>query len=386
MLRLVQLAAAAASLAPLSQAFLLPPTVSSVSSVSIDNNALLDAFHHSDVLSVALPCAGCPVMSTVIDGVVRDPGPVENYLEFNLTFTRGKQGDTLLLNGHQAYPFDPLSELFQGTLHAYQYAKVPSGIYQAGLADLGYAIAIHHHVEKAGDPANPLNIVEIRLKVIDMMGGHVVGGMSVIQVKLLETPSRALMLGDVQLAPSTTSMNPSKFHQLNQCSSLRCAWKAWKASLKDKLSKHKGCAGMRPHHMFMPFDLNKAGHTDRPHHSFHPSHHHNHHHHKQSGFGRFLRGAVLRVLIPVMIGLALGATASVIGIVVGHIVGHIAIFIWRVLFRRGQSASYTRVESDDTNDDDEDDETKAFLANGEAPPVYEHAPVYEEVTPEKPSE
>ena len=375
MLRLVQLAAAVASLAPLSQAFLLPPTVSSV---SIDNNALLDAFHHTEELSVGLPCPGCPVLVTVIDGAVRDPGPgVENFLAFNLTFARGKQGDILLLNDHQAYPFDPLSEIYQGTLHAPQYAKVPTGIYQSGLANLGYAISIHHPSEKAGDAANPLNIVEIRLKVIDMEG-YVIKGMSVIEVKLLETPSGALMLGDVQLAPSTTSMNPNKS---SQCKSMLCAWKAWKASLKDKLSKHKGCAGMRPHSS-TPAELNKVDHTNRPHHSFHPHHHHNHHHHKHGRFGRFLRLVVLRVFIPVMIGLAIGATASVVGIVVGHI----AICIWRVLFRRGQSASYTRVESEATNDDNDDDETKAFLANGEAPPVYEHAPVYEEVTSEKASE
>jgi hypothetical protein len=368
MLRLVQLAAAVASLAPLSQAFLIPST--SLAAASNPHHGLVDVFHHGDELRTNVPCPGCPITSDTIDQAIRDDPKTRKFIEVNVTLSRNEQGDSLLLNGQQAYPFTLSSEIFQGKLHANQILmSFPAGRSLVGSVDLGYAITIHHPSEKAGDAANPLDMVEVRLQIIDMDGFQIKDWPG-LTVKLLETQDHHLMMQTVEVSTSTKSGSPG------QCNTMMCAWKAWRQALKDRLPKHKGCGGRRPAHEISATEIEQGG---RPHHGFHHKFHHDHHHH-HAGLARFFRAAVIRVFIPIMIGLFIGATASVVGIIVGHM----AIFVWRVLFRRGQRSSYTRVEAEtvDDDDDEEDDETKSFIPNQEAPPVYEEAPVYAE----KPSE
>ena len=83
-----------------------------------------------------------------------------------------------------------------------------------------------------------------------------------------------------------------------------------------------------------------------------------------------------------MIGVVVGVTTSLIGMVVGHLV----VFIWRVLFRRGQRGQYRKVQQEDAVTEG-DEETKTFLDHQGPPPTYEEAPSYENaVVDEKASE
>ena len=82
-----------------------------------------------------------------------------------------------------------------------------------------------------------------------------------------------------------------------------------------------------------------------------------------------------------MIGVVVGVTTSLIGMVVGHLI----VFLWRVLFRRGQRGQYRKVQQEETAA--EEDETKSFIEHHGPPPTYEEAPAYEEaVVSEKASE
>lgn len=351
---LVQLAAAVACLAPVSQAFLLPPTIS-------PDVVRLDTAGDADGVVALVACPGCPLPTSVFDMLVPAPDvEIQTSLRFTVSVTHGKEGDAVLLNGHQAYPVIPTSDIFRGALSADQLGKTPVGSWDfVASRELGYALHIHHPQETSGDPAHPLNIVEMRLEIIDV-GGKDIHGIPSLEVKLLETPSGGLMLADAALGPPRA---------MKQCTTMFCAWKE---QLKDRLSKLKHCAGMRPHHGVKnpSHHANALSQPHHPHHGFHP-----HHHHKHSGFSRFVRAAVLRVFIPVMIGLVIGATASVVGIAVGQL----AICVYRALFRRGARPAYTPVESDANAEA----ETKSFLAHQDAPPVYEDAPAYEEAAAPK---
>jgi hypothetical protein len=146
----------------------------------------------------------------------------------------------------------------------------------------------------------------------------------------------------------------------------------------------KGCGSKSRPEPARVVSFHGKHHGDHGEHS-HPRPHGPHrpyrHHHKHGGFARFLRGVVLHVFIPVLIGIMVGITASLIGMVVGHI----AIFVWRLLFRRGQQARYTRVQQDDAVIEESNDETKSFLDHQGPPPVYPEPPVYTEAD-EKTSE
>lgn len=360
--RLDYLAAAITGLAGVSQAFLLPPSIaaSSVSVAPSMDRILTDTLHHAEELSVAITCPGCPVPANMLNRVAEKP---ESILRLNMSFSHEQEVDRLLANGVSIYPSDIGLGILPPALLVDQLVKTPSGWEFTGSYLASYTLTTIRPAPS--NPKQPLRVVQTSLNIMSVNGQNV--DVPNLTVRLLEAPDGALMLDDASLTPSTPA---------NGCTSFICAWKAY---IKDKFSKPKGCSGMhRPHHGAIG---STAG-PGRTHHRPHFFHSH-HHHHKHTGFMKFLHVAVVRVLLPVMLGVVIGATASVVGIVVGHIV----IFIWRTLFRRGQRQAYSRIQLDDTNEGDVEEESKSLVQNQDAPPVYEDAPGYEEaVISEKASE
>jgi len=370
---------AATALVATAQSFLLPPTITSADKDIINTLPFEDAVNIKDRI-IEVDCPGCPVVISDIEGKMHSV-QAESVLRLNFSLSLN-ENDQLFMNDVQIYPIDPRNTpLMMEPLTADQLVKSPAGTWEyAASPKLGYALAVSHPAVSSNN--EQLNLVNIKMEILEV-ADKFINGMDAVVMKLLETPSGKLMIGDVDIIPIPVS-NPSNPTDNNQeCTTMLCKWRA---IIADKLAKVKGsikgCAGKaRP-----GAHGSKHGSGVRPHGHGRPRPHGPHrphrHHHRHGGFSRFLRSIVLHVFIPIMIGVVVGVTTSLIGMVVGHLI----IFIWRVLFRRGQRGQYHRVQQEAV-DKEEDDETKSFLNHQGPPPTYEEAPAYEEaVADEKTSE
>ncbi|ESZ93064.1 hypothetical protein SBOR_6539 [Sclerotinia borealis F-4128] len=352
---------AGAALATLTQAFLLPPTISKVDS-DIVNALSFDAAIEADGRMLAVDCPGCPVFARDHQGGRHDLKAV-NRLMFNFSVSHDNGLDRVLLNGLQFYPIDMESSLER--LTAPQMIKTTESKWvQAAEPDLGYALRIHKPISYSKQDQidliiATLEIIEVRNTFVDTVDS--------IDLKILTTSSGKLMIGDAQVTP-----RPPKSHLSNpaddgqECTTLLCKWRA---IITDKLSAlKKGCGGKAQpdaHH-------NRPQGNGRPgphsHHGGHGDHGRPHRFsHKHHSITRFLRGVVLHVIIPVIVGIVAGITASLVGMMVGHVV----IFVWRSLFRRGSQGSYTKVQQEDVVVEEGIEEDKSLIQHQGPPPVYE---------------
>jgi hypothetical protein len=368
-MRNIQLGAAVALVAT-TQAFFIPPIITSVDDDIINTLPFEDAMAIEDRV-VDIDCPGCPVLTTDIQGHMHS-SQVESLLRFNLTIAHN-EFDQLLLNGAPIYPINIEStpsniladQLVQSSAGTWEYSTSP---------ELGYAIRVHHPATTSNQ--DELDLIAINFEILDV-GGVIVDGVPSIDIKLLETPSGKLMIGDADALPATIpASNPSE-----KCTSFLCKLRQ---VINGKFS-HKGCAGKASHkgdHKGHMGHMGHKGHNgDKSTHKGdwhktgkHYGHGaHTHRHYRQhNAIVRFLRSIVLHVFMPVMIGVVVGITTSLLGMIVGHFI----VFVWRMLFRRGQRGQYTRVQQEAG---EEDESIKEFLAPQGPPPMYEDAPKYEEV-------
>jgi len=346
------------------QGFLLPPTISPADKDIIKTLPFEDAVAIDGRL-LQITCPGCPVAITDIEGKMH-PTQVESALRLNFSLSHN-DADKLLLNGLQIYPIDTQSESFMQPLVAPQVVKSPSDTWEyASTPKLGYSLSIQHPVTHSNQ--DQLDLIAIHLEIMEV-ADKFVDGIPSIEIKLLQTASGKLMIGDAEISsPKSVLSKPTDDGQ--ECTTIICKWRAIVA---DKLSKFKGCSGKKS-------PLNAHASSARPHghgrprpHGPHRPHRPHRHHHRSGGFARFLRSVILHVFIPVVIGIIVGVTASLVGMVVGNLV----IFLWRALFRRGQRAEYTRVQQETTA---EDDESKSFIEHQDPPPVYEEAVINEKAS------
>lgn len=295
-----------------------------------------------------IDCPGCPVTVTDLQGGLH-LSDAQSVLKLNVSVAHDGT-DSLLLNGLPIYPIDPRSETFMTPLTADQLVKNPDNTWSyVSTPTLGYSLSVKHPVQAE----DHLDMVEIHIEIVEV-ANKFLEGIPSVELKLLETPSGKLMLGDAEITtPKSQSPEPTDGDQ--ECTTIVCKWRA---IIANRLSKLKGCGGKNKAH---PGHI-KGGpnrHHGRPngHGPHRPFRHHRHRH----SLGRFLRNIAVHVMIPVSIGILVGITASLVGMVVGNIV----IFVWRLLFRR-QSTRYVRVDQVEIIAEG-DDETKVFL---EPPPTY----------------
>lgn len=354
----------AATILGTASAFLLPPTISADKDVA---NALpFEVAAAADGRVMDIACIGCPVEIKDIQGNINAvTSQVESALRLDFSIAHGVEGDQLMLNGLQLYPLDDNS-LRQEILTADQLVKAPDGTWNyVGTPGLGFGFSIHHdHPE----------LVEINVQVFNV-GGKFIDGMSTADLKILETPSGKLMIGDAQISPAKVpESGPAAIGQ--ECTNFICKWKAIVAAklAQFKAMKLKGCAGKSK--IDHPLSGHRKpghrahGHGSRPHGvGFHGSHRPQRHQ-RHGSFARFIRRVIFHVFVPVLIGVVVGITASLIGMVVGHF----AIFLYRTVFRRAQYVQYQNVEQD---------ESKFFMEHQGPPPVYEDAPACEAMGDEK---
>jgi hypothetical protein len=293
-MRFTQLGAASALVAAV-QAFLLPPTITEADSDIINTLPFEDAVSIKDRV-MEINCPGCPVGIADIEGKMHS-AQVESVLRLNFSLSLN-DNDQLLLNGLQIYPVDYESRTFIELLTADQLVKGLAGTWEyASSPKLGYSLAVAHPAVTANN--EELDLVTVKIEVLEV-GDKFVHGIPVVILKLLETPSGKLMIGDAEILPA-----PSRFSAPTdsdkECTTMICKWRA---VIADNLSKIKGCAGKA-----RPGAHGKHGPGARPHGHGRPRPHGPHrphrHHQRHGGFARFLRNIVLHVFIPIMVRLTL---------------------------------------------------------------------------------
>lgn len=339
------------ALAGVSSALLLPPPVSTSADSDIINTLPFEDNIAAEGRVMEVNCPGCPVAIVDTQGQTHYSN-VESVLKLNLTVAHGS-ADQLLLNDLPIYPVDPRSEAFLTPLTADQLAKNADNTWTyVSTPSLGYSLSVKHPVQSE----EQLDLVAIHIEIVEV-ANKFLEGIPSIELKLLETPSGKLMLGDAEITtPKSTTSEPTDGGQ--ECTTIVCKWRA---IIADKLSKLKGCGGKaRPAHVKGSKHHGHHG-RPRPHGPHRPFRHHRHRH----SLGRFLRNVAVHVLIPILIGIVVGITASLVGMVVGNIV----IFVWRLLFRRDR-AQYVKVSQVEIVTEESDDETKAFLEPQGPPPIY----------------
>lgn len=352
-------AGAVAALLSASSAFLLPPTISQADTDIISTLPFEDATT-IDTRVMEINCPGCAALPSKGKMYMQH---TQTMLKLNFSIAH-QDRDQLLLNGLPIYPIEPVSAMLQEPLTAPLLALTNDDTWEHTWdPTLGYSIMVHHPVPASSQ--DQMDLVAIRLEIVEV-GDKFLGGLSSIDIKLLETPSGKLMMGDAQTTQAKSEVSKPTDDD-HECSTILCKWRA---IIADKVSSlKKGCGSKaRPAGTKGSSEHKSAEHKKKPHYGHHgrPGPHRPfRHHHRHGGFARIFKGLVLHVFIPVLIGIMVGITASLVGMVAGHIV----IFVWRTVFRRGQRQQYTQVKQQ------EDAEAKAPLTPQGPPPEYEEAVV-----------
>lgn len=379
-MRFSQLGAVAA-LAVISEAFLVVPVTSSsdnevVKALPFPNGVGVDG---REMALDYPPVSRHPISPF---GNMRNSDPDEpTKLGFHYHIQHGNEGesDRLMVNNIQLYPVNP-QELYA------ERVVLKDGKWEVvDVPKLGYALTVGQPHASTEDH---LSVVVLQLEVVEV-DSNVLDDSPVMEMKLIQTPSGKLMIADSAFVrPTRTS--------IEDCTTLACKWRAIffakLSAMRNSIGKKTGCKGKGPHgsaiagfrpahptsHQNDEFDPTSPPHG-RPKHGFHHSHEHGHEGHRphrfhhRHAFARFMRGLLFHVFIPITIGVVVGITASLVGMIVGHI----AIFLWRIVFRRGERAAYHRVQQEESVATKEEQEFAL------PPPVYEDAPAYVAVVDEK---
>lgn len=377
----------------LGQAFLIPPSISTADS-DIINSLPFEHAAEAESRMLDLNCHGCPVLAADLSGHPQIL-QMENKLRLNFSVAHDENIDRLYLNGLAIHPMDVMD--FH-SLTAPQLVRIGSQPSVAGTPQLGFHLSIGQPIPST--ESDQLHLYELELEIVEV-ADRFVGGLDVVNLKFLKTPSGKLMISDLKAFPPKPSIPiPAPHDADKECTSVLCKWRA---IIAGKLSQLKGCGHkLRPGHKKGHKGAHKGehkephkadhkpGHKVRPHHGEHEEHrphhgprphgsrphggHHPHHghHHKHGAILRLMRSVMLHVMIPITIGVLAGVTASLVGMVVGHLV----VFVWRTLFRRGsKQRQSSKLQYEEAHDNEE---AKALVDHQGAPPVYEDAPAYED--------
>ncbi|KAI9743381.1 MAG: hypothetical protein M1818_003227 [Claussenomyces sp. TS43310] len=331
--------------AALSQAFLLPP------SVSFDDTDIVNTLPFEDAAgldshSVRVECSDCPIPAEVLEaGDDAWVDGLSSSLLLDFTIKHFKDMDALFLNDVQMYPFHPAF-----SLKASQIISTPAGAEQTRIAVLGFETTSYPQSESSDDAEIGLYAVPIQ---ITQFGDRYVDGVESVDLKLLKTQSGRMMIADVSVAPPGHLIQHEK-----PCASLYCGWKA---TFADKLSnsrhgKGKGCGSKA---------TSSEGHHNGQHRPGHCGQKCHHSHHGIARLSHALKRVTMHVLIPSLINI--GAAA-----IVGTIVGRTIVLLWRALYRRGQRAPEAMGEQEEAVvAEDSIGDNKVSLEHNGAPPIYE---------------
>jgi hypothetical protein len=361
------------ALAGLSHSFLIPSTMS-VPDAKVVDAIPFEAQAAAQRSEVFLNCPGCRVVLSTNDVVAHSA----NKLKFVVEVKKDDSGadallinDVSVLNMHASADAQPR----QG-MHADQLMRDPKHEWVvASNPEIGYYLrttSIHDNSKYQDMTAYH---VEMR---VAQVAGDMVDWTAIVDVvvikdqqddKLMIAKSRVLGPFHRPKVDYVAVVSPP------ECNSVLCRWRVTFFKKVDSFRKDCGRkAGSFKHPR--PNGIFKGPHgRPRPAGFEHarPSHRHGHRHGSQLTVARVINDIFNFIVIPMVIGAALGIFASIVGAIVGHFI----VFVWRVLFRRGERGQCSRRQNlPQTGDDlNADHEKTGLMEDQEAPPVYEDAVV-----------
>jgi hypothetical protein len=354
----------AVSLLTVTQAILLPPSVSSTDS-SIVNALPVEYAAKAASQGLSLECTHCPVSIVQSNGDKIWTTGIESHLLLNFSVEQGDV-DKLTVNGAQIFPPSHSIAILTALQVPHGGTKASSDVatFDAGeVQRLGYEMVIRP-VAKADD-SSQLQLISVHLQIIEI-GDKFVDGLPSIILQLVRTEDGNLMIASLETASTS---NPAQ-ESVKLCTSTLCKWRAIISSKLAGAKSGKGC-GSKTSNNGTPG--NRHGHSrPRPH-----GHHGPHQHHKHHGLTRFLmalKSVAVHILFPVFIGIAVGMAASIVGMIFGHTL----VFLWRRLYRRGRKVTCFKVQQNDAVCKEGSEETKSFLDHQGPPPVYADVVIVEE--------
>lgn len=343
---------AAAGLTAATQAFLLPPEISS-HDVDIIEAIPFESAGIAQTQTVHLDCPGCPPVSDKHHGKPKHHHEHDSHLELDFSIDRAAAGDRLMLNGFELYPH---SDPFTNVLVAPQVAEKPKNHEghddhkehhehaKEGEDDNSKALLSHHKFQPGGgkfvveqqlgfslrvrpvetSAEDALDLVVVDLQIIEV-GSVFVDGLANMRINLIKTPDNELLIGNIEQTASESVSTPME--EEKECTTTLCKWKAIVAEKLSKMKMH-GCHGMMGA---------KAGQgngngngNSHGHGQAHPQT--NGLFDKPNGWSLLFRKLTSHIILPVLVGIVAGVSVSIVGMIIGTVL----VGVWRK-FVRGQS-------------------------------------------------
>jgi len=357
------------ALAGLSQAFLIPSTMSLPATKAVDAIPF-EAQAASKSAEFMLDCPGCPVVLSTTKKV----SAAVSKLKINVAVQKNEGSeDSLYINN---LPVLAAADSFSVVerMHADQLIQGPDNKWVvASHPELGYALRVtpFHDRKHKG-----MTAYDIHWRITEV-ANEVVRWTTVLAVKVIKNEEGRLMIANTHVSGPHSPPKHDYVAVISapECNSFMCRWKV---TLFEKVgSFKKGCGrkGGPPNHP-RPNGIFKGPHgRPRPAGFEHGRFRTHHRHGRHSTVARVINDIFNYIIIPMVIGAALGIIASIIGAVVGHLI----VLVWRVLFRRGQRGQCSRQREETDVVKDGEVEKIGLMDDQEAPPVYEDAVVVEKV-------
>lgn len=411
-----------AAWALVANAFLLPPTTTDSKTPDLALHAV-----NPTSQTITLPCSECAFPTQQKDRVESVEASDDDLFWIQggansvvLDFTISEDGKAVQLNGQPIYPITKASGL-DGRMPTVYVNQVPSPS-SAVEIESGQALSTPLEITASGisvsneHPASSHGDAVLQLRYYVLGLEHQPIHLDAVDITLLRTSDGEMLIMSLQSISNEDMFSPfagvddSPFPPLpaapgkhhKECKMLPaplCKFKNMVESKFDEIKhghgkghgegKSGGCHGgkgkghpgklpshIRPHLDFDPKPDGAMPPHGRPHHMRpHGSHHGPHgrfHHPVLHAFVKVL----VAVLIPVMAGITVGLTVSLFGLLLGRLIG----FLWINLVRGGRRGHASVAQQEVMLEEGED---KNLIAEMEAPPMYEDAPAYEDVSKEE---
>lgn len=299
---------AAAGVAVVTQAFLLPPEVSG-SDIEAAKSLPVGAHVVPDHKSLNLTCPNCPVAFKSRHGSAKIKTDKASHLELDFVINHELDHDRLFVNDFELYPSsDPFHSSLSaavvlddvGKKHKKHHKYKSSSSLPA---HLGFSLQVRPVVHNQQDS---LQLVALDLQIIEV-ATMLVNGIPNVHVKLIKDASGKLAIAHIETTESLMIASTPMNNQ-GECTTLLCRWMT---IAKDKLAQMKlgkGCEGKmstttdesqpdRHHH-----NHNHQNHGDRPDETHRP------HHRPQ--WRLLFKNIATNILLPVAVGIIAGVTVS----------------------------------------------------------------------------
>lgn len=349
---------------------------------------------------IDLPCPSCAWLPLDVDSDYDDDlyWTQDRHSRLILDFSISDDGTRLQLDGEPIYPSESYRAASHGGLPIYATHQWASGGYSAFEQSTGvplevtsFGLVVTEHPVSSSDVEDDADdrVLQIAIRIAGLERQPV---NAEVAITLWREGDGELMILSIDGIPhrglSRSSVGASTPNGLQgDCIGVPASVCRLRHIVESRLGKlrhsrfgfRRPCTGRPSAATHFPHNGDASQptfhHHGRPHHL--PPYGNHYHSHLRHRLSHTLIKAAIAVFIPVMAGITTGLIVSLVGLVVGRTVGYIWIRAFRHKLERQPATQSVRASRYR--------EGKGLLADEEIdpPPVYEHAPAYDELVSEE---